>query len=109
MKGILTLTALLATLALPPAATGQTCEEMKAGADLLTKAGDHLIAEGQKNLQELKIQHKNYLAGKIDKAQALRELEKSNVRVQDDEARAKAVHALWDALIFTAKAKGCYL
>ena len=100
---------MLATLALPPAASGQTCEELKAGEDLLTKAADHLRTEGQKNQQETEIQHKNYLAGKIDKAQARRELEKSNARGKDNMERQKAVLALMDALIFTAEAKGCQL
>ena len=107
MKRHLTLTALLAALALPLAATGQTCEELKAGWAKLRMEAESLIAEIEAQQKERENSMKKWEAGEIDNAQAERDLKKSRAQTKERDGRQKAIFALFEAVLFTAEAKGC--
>lgn len=109
MKRHLTLAALTAALALPLTATGQTCEDMKAGKAFLKKAADSFMAEGEEKIKDLKINHAMAEAGAIDPSQARRKIEEIKVWRESRKPQEKGIPALMDALHYTAEAKGCQL
>lgn len=98
---------IMAALLFAPAASGQTCEELRAGKALMSKTSDSLIAEAKKTIKEMENSRDNHLAGKLDNAQARRDLEKAKAWQKEKQEQYKAVLAIMDALFFTAKAKGC--
>lgn len=98
---------IMAALLFAPAASGQTCEELKAGWAKLKMEADSLKAEIETHIKEREISMEKWEAGEIDNAQAERDLKKSWARRKERDGRQKAIFALFKAVLYTAEAKGC--
>ena len=97
----------MAALLFAPAASGQTCEELSAGWAKLKMESAGLLAEMDAQIKEQEISRGKWEAGEIDNAQAERDLKKSRARILLRDERQKAILALFNAVLYTAEAKGC--
>ena len=98
---------ILAGLALPLTASGQTCEEIGQAADAGRLALVQWAEEIEKRHRLRDRYAEDYAAGKIDEATYRAFLDKMKREMDEDRAQLEITRIVEAALFFTADAKGC--